>query len=99
MESTKDKYRRPPESERSSSDSPYPCPLGCLTFHEEPVQVCAFPGGVAILFLHFFGNIHRQAHFIQWPLVSASHGLHDCFGRGRNRTELGEVPSTYPRAA
>lgn len=55
----------------------------CLTFHEEPVEICAFPRGMAIIFLRFFGNINSQAHFIQWPRIFSSHSLHDCFGRSR----------------
>lgn len=40
---------------------------------------------MAVIFLRFFRDINSQAHFIQWPPVSSSHGLHDCCGKRRGR--------------
>lgn len=57
---------------------------GC-TFQVEPMKICTFSGGVAIIFLRFLSNINSQTHSVQWPLIFSSHGLHDCFERKRKR--------------
>lgn len=54
---------------------------GGPTFHEQPVEVCAFSWGVPKIFLCLLSNINSQAHPIQWPFIFPSRGLHDCFER------------------
>ena len=59
------------------------------------MEVSAFPGGMPVVLLCFFGNVNSQAHFVQWPLVLSSRGLHDRFWRRRDRCEQEEA--TYVR--
>ena len=46
-------------------------------FHEQPVDVCPLPRGAAEILPVLLRDVALQAHFIQWPLVLTSHGLHD----------------------
>lgn len=74
------------------------------------MEVSAFPGGMPVVVLCFFGNVNSQAHFVQWPLVLSSRGLHDRCWRRRDRCEQEEVihirfpgapsePSVHPERA
>lgn len=55
------------------------------------MEVSAFPRGMPVVLLCFFGNVNSQARFVQWPLVLSSCGLHDRFWRRRDRCEQEEV--------
>ena len=45
--------------------------------HEQTVDVCPLSRGAAEILAVLFGHIALEAHFVQRPLVLASHGLHD----------------------
>lgn len=46
-------------------------------FHKEAVNVCPLSGGAAEVLFGFLRHVTLKTHLVQWPLILASHGLHD----------------------
>ena len=60
------------------------------SLHEQSVDIGPFSRGTAEVFLVFLGHVALKTHLVQWPLVLASHGLHDSSEEGLRVEESSE---------